>query len=125
MARQSFVQPSSTWYVYIIVPTLLFSSAFVSLTVPPFLLFIYFCLSQYEDDLGSQTIWWNKWEKFMFDTKLKIKDKSGEVKELAIWQMLQKIKRSKYPEVSEQEEEDSLPLQTMCGAIFDAILVHM
>jgi hypothetical protein len=61
----------------------------------------------------------------MFDTKLKIKDKSGEVKDLAIWQMLQKIKKSKYPDILEQEEEDSLPLQTMCGAIFDAILVHM
>jgi hypothetical protein len=61
----------------------------------------------------------------MFDTKLKIKDNSGVVRDLAVWQMLQKIQRSKYPEVSEQEEEDSLPLQTMCGAIFDAILVHM
>jgi hypothetical protein len=61
----------------------------------------------------------------MFDTKLKIKDEAGEVNELAIWQMLQKIKRSKYPDVTPQEEEDSLPLQTMCGAIFDAILVHM
>jgi hypothetical protein len=27
--------------------------------------------------------------------------------------------------ILQQEEKDSLPLQTMCGAIFDAILVHM
>ena len=80
---------------------------------------------QYEEDLSSQSIWWSKWEKFMFDTKLKIKGKTGDVKDVAVWEMLQKIKRSKYPDVTEQEEEDSLPLQTMCGAIFDAILVHM
>jgi hypothetical protein len=61
----------------------------------------------------------------MFDTKLKIRDQRGVVNDLATWQMLQKIKKVKYPEITEQEEEDSLPLQTMCGAIFDAILVHM
>lgn len=39
--------------------------------------------------------------------------------------MLQPIKKSKYPDITEEEEKVSLPLQTMCGAIFDAILVHM
>jgi len=39
--------------------------------------------------------------------------------------MLQPIKRSKYPDITEEEEKVSLPLQTMCGAIFDAILVHI
>jgi len=39
--------------------------------------------------------------------------------------MLQKIDRAKYPDITADEEELSLPLQTMCGAIFDAILVHM
>jgi hypothetical protein len=38
--------------------------------------------------------------------------------------MLQPIKKAKYPDITAQEEKDSLPLQTMCGAIFDAILVH-
>merc|ERR1712194_724137 len=56
--------------------------------------------------------------------KLKTKGKKGIEKKIP-YQMLQEIKKSKYPAVTEQEEADSLPLQTMCGAIFDAILVHM
>lgn len=39
--------------------------------------------------------------------------------------MLKKIKRAKYKEVTETEERISLPLQTMCGAIFDAILFYI
>ena len=39
--------------------------------------------------------------------------------------MLGKIKRSKYPAITMAEEAVSLPLQTLAGAIFDAILVHM
>lgn len=82
-------------------------------------------INMYEDDLSSQEIWWEKWSSFMFDTKLKIKGKGDVVQEQMPYQMLQKIKRSKYKAVTEEEEKDSLPLQTMCGAIFDAILVHM
>lgn len=82
-------------------------------------------INMFEDDLSSQEAWWKKWETFMFDTKLKIKDKTGAVSSQAPYEMLQKIKKKKYPEITEQEEADSLPLQTMCGAIFDAILVHM
>ena len=39
--------------------------------------------------------------------------------------MLQRIMRSKYPEITVEEEEISIPLQTVCLAIFDSILVHM
>ena len=39
--------------------------------------------------------------------------------------MLQKIKKSKYPAISAEEEAVSIPLQTLCQAIFDAILVHI
>ena len=39
--------------------------------------------------------------------------------------MLQKIKKSKYPAISTEEEAVSIPLQTLCQAIFDAILVHI
>ena len=60
----------------------------------------------------------------MFETPLKIKTTSG-VEEKIPYAMLQPIKKSKYPDITEQEEKDSLPLQTMCGAIFDAILVYM
>jgi hypothetical protein len=82
-------------------------------------------INMYEDDLSSIDVWWNKWESFMFDEKLPIKNKDGVVERQAPYEMLQKIKKAKYPEITAQEESDSLPLQTLCGAIFDAILVHM
>eukprot|EP00529_Nitzschia_sp_RCC80_P015217 CAMPEP_0113481874 /NCGR_PEP_ID=MMETSP0014_2-20120614/22631_1 /TAXON_ID=2857 /ORGANISM="Nitzschia sp." /LENGTH=701 /DNA_ID=CAMNT_0000375379 /DNA_START=94 /DNA_END=2199 /DNA_ORIENTATION=+ /assembly_acc=CAM_ASM_000159 len=82
-------------------------------------------INMYAGDLSTQDKWWSAWESFMFDDKVKIKGKSGEIEEKAPYEMLQPIKKAKYPEIEEQEEKDSLPLQTMCGAIFDAILVHM
>jgi hypothetical protein len=82
-------------------------------------------INMYEGDLNSQDMWWTKWESFMFDEKLPIKNKEGVVELKAPYEMLQTIKKAKYPSITEQEEADSLPLQTMCGAIFDAILVHM
>ena len=56
----------------------------------------------------------------MFDNKLSINGKSG-IEEKVPYEMLQPIKKAKYPDITVQEEKDSLPLQTMCGAIFDAI----
>ena len=81
-------------------------------------------INMYAGDLSTLDKWWKAWEKFMFDDKLKIKGKEG-VESKIPYEMLQPIKKAKYPEITEQEEKDSLPLQTMCGAIFDAILVHM
>lgn len=83
-------------------------------------------INMYEDDLSTQEIWWKSWEKFMFDTPLQIKNgKTGEVGSVVPYALLQPIKKSKYPEITSEEESDSLPLQTVCGAIFDAILVYM
>jgi hypothetical protein len=81
-------------------------------------------INMYGEDLSTMDKWWTAWEHFMFDEKLPIKGKNG-VEEKIPYQMLQPIKKAKYPEITTQEETDSLPLQTMCGAIFDAILVHM
>jgi hypothetical protein len=81
-------------------------------------------INMYDGDLSTMDQWWSAWEKFMFVTPLKIKGKEG-VEEKIPYSLLQPIKKAKYPDISEQEEKDSLPLQTMCGAIFDAILVHM
>lgn len=39
--------------------------------------------------------------------------------------MLSKIKRSKYPALTEDEERLSIPLQTLAQAIFDGVLVHI
>ena len=36
-----------------------------------------------------------------------------------------KVVRSRYPAITEAEEAVSIPLQLLCGAIFDATLVHM
>ena len=82
-------------------------------------------INMYNGDLGTQEKWWKAWQAFMFDQHVKIKGKDGKIVNKIPYQMLQPIKKSKYPKITEQEEIDSLPLQTMCGAIFDAILVHM
>mmetsp|Transcript_36293 Transcript_36293/g.55758 ORF Transcript_36293/g.55758 Transcript_36293/m.55758 type:complete len:629 (+) Transcript_36293:14-1900(+) len=81
-------------------------------------------INMYSGDLSSQQVWWGAWESFMFDESVAIK-KGSEVKNMIPYQMLSEIKKSKYPAITEEEEAVSLPLQTMCGAIFDAILVHM
>eukprot|EP00956_Cyclotella_meneghiniana_P002623 scaffold3075_cov62-Cyclotella_meneghiniana.AAC.6 len=81
-------------------------------------------INMYDGDLSTLDLWWSAWEKFMFDTALSIEDK-GEVTTNPVYKMLQPIKKAKYPDITEEEEKVSLPLQTMCGAIFDAILVHM
>mmetsp|Transcript_33231 Transcript_33231/g.61191 ORF Transcript_33231/g.61191 Transcript_33231/m.61191 type:complete len:527 (+) Transcript_33231:78-1658(+) len=81
-------------------------------------------INMYDGDLDTIDQWWSAWEAFMFDNTLEIKTKKG-LETKAPYQMLQPIKRAKYPDITEEEEKVSLPLQTMCGAIFDAILVHI
>jgi len=81
-------------------------------------------INMYAGDLSTLDKWWAAWEKFIFDDKVNIKSKNG-VETKIPYELLQPIKKAKYPDISEQEETDSLPLQTLCGAIFDAILVHM
>ena len=70
----------------------------------------------YEQEFSSLEDWWTQWKTFIFDT---------EVNGKPVYGLLQPIKRSKYPAISMAEEAVSLPLQTLAGAIFDAILVHM
>ena len=81
-------------------------------------------INMYDKDLSSLQKWYSEWLIFMFDTKLQIQTKKG-IEEKAPYEMLQPIKKSKYPDITEDEERVSLPLQTMCGAIFDAVLVHI
>lgn len=81
-------------------------------------------INMYGGDLSNLQLWWSAWETFMFDTPLTIQTKDGSLTEPP-YKMLQPIKKSKYPDITPEEEKVSLPLQTMCGAIFDAILVHM
>merc|ERR1711972_272289 len=44
---------------------------------------------------------------------------------MGVYSLLQKIKRSKYPAVTELEEAASLPLQVVLLGIFDAVLVNL
>ena len=61
--------------------------------------------------------WWGQWTRYMFETPLPNKKN--------VFSLLKPIPRAKYPELSEDDERVSLPLQVVSIAIFDAILVHM
>lgn len=81
-------------------------------------------INMYDGDLASVTLWWKQWTPFMFGNPLVIKTSEGNIEQKP-YEMLKPISRSKYPAITEDEEINSLPLQTLCGAIYDSILVHM
>ena len=75
-------------------------------------------------DLSTLDDWWVQWRNFMFNEIITVKV-HGEMKTTRVSAMISKIKRSKYPLITSEEEKISVPLQTLCLAIFDAILVNM
>lgn len=79
----------------------------------------------YANTFTSFAHWWEQWKEFMFDKTITKKANSGNIIETNVASMLLPIKRAKYPALTEEEERVSIPLSTMCAAIFDAILVHM
>jgi len=81
-------------------------------------------ISNYSGMLSDVPKWWAEWKSFMFDSQLEMTVKTG-VKTVRPCQLLTPILRSKYPAVTEEEEKISVPLQALCCAIFDAILVYM
>lgn len=78
----------------------------------------------YSEDLGSMQKWWKQWLEFYFKREITVKTKEGQ-ETTNIYKMIPMIKKAKYPSITEEEEAVSIPLETMCLAIFDAILVHM
>lgn len=80
-------------------------------------------INNYEGDLSTMEVWWEDWKKFMFATPLSVRTRSGSAVQRPV-DMLEPILRSKYPAVTEQEERLALPLQLLCQAIFDAVIVH-
>merc|ERR1719424_1160379 len=83
-------------------------------------------------DMTSRQRWWASWKAFMFQRKVMIEgggkraprgNKAGVATLPA--SLLRKIKRAKYPAVTAEEEAISIPLQTLCQAIFDAIPVYI
>lgn len=55
--------------------------------------------------------WWPLWLAFVFDDDAKVYDR------------FKKIPRAKYPALTEEEEKISIPLQTLCLAVFDTVLL--
>ena len=78
----------------------------------------------YDGNLSSLEGWWKQWLDFMFRKKVAVKDGDG-TREVVVRDMLPPIRHAKYPSISEEEQAISIPLQTVCIAIFDAILVNM
>eukprot|EP00051_Salpingoeca_urceolata_P029230 m.489313 g.489313 ORF g.489313 m.489313 type:complete len:519 (+) comp26601_c0_seq1:291-1847(+) len=80
-------------------------------------------INMYEGDLGSTEAWFGAWLEFMFNKEFHLAGQSGGATQRAV-DLLVPISKAKYPAVSEQEEAASLPLQVLCQAIFDAVMVH-
>lgn len=82
-------------------------------------------VSNYVAPLPNVPAWWTAWKAFMFEDKLEVPAKGGGSRLLRPCDLLTPISKAKYPAITDEEEAISLPLQALCLAIFDAILVHM
>lgn len=78
----------------------------------------------YDGSLNTINEWWESWIDFVFNQTVTV-ERNGITKILHVYEMFSKIKKSKYPSISIEEESISIPLQTVCLAIFDAILLYM
>ena len=74
-----------------------------------------------EDDIGDIPSWWKLWLRYMFDIPVRIR---GEYTSCT-FSLLQPIPRSKYPELTSEEEAVNCPLQALCLALFDAALTWL
>jgi len=81
-------------------------------------------MNNFEGDLSTTDVWWEQWKKFMFQDSLTVRTATGIAIQRPV-DMLEPIKKCKYPAVTEQEERLSIPLQILCQAIFDVIIVHL
>jgi len=83
-------------------------------------------INNYTGKMGSIVEWWPQWCDFMFSRELEVEGKVRDsLKKVRPCELLGAISRAKYPTISEEEEQCSLPLQCLCLAIFDAVVVHM
>eukprot|EP00457_Paulinella_chromatophora_P001294 gb/GEZN01001296.1/.p1 GENE.gb/GEZN01001296.1/~~gb/GEZN01001296.1/.p1 ORF type:complete len:878 (+),score=168.53 gb/GEZN01001296.1/:176-2809(+) len=82
-------------------------------------------INNYAAELGSTEDWFKQWKAFMFDTELDLVGEDGAVEKKKPVQLLSPISAAKYPALTKDEEEMSLPLQTSYQAIFDATMVHI
>lgn len=80
-------------------------------------------INAYTADMSTPEKWWASWLTFIFDTIVTVKSKKGEVTE-PICDLLIPIKKAKYEAITLEEEEVSIPLQTLCLALFDRVLLY-
>jgi len=81
-------------------------------------------INNYLGDLSTLEVWWESWKRFMFLEPLSVRTSDGVLVRRPC-QMLEPIPRSKYPAITEEEERLAIPLQILCQAIFDAVMVHL
>jgi len=81
-------------------------------------------INNYGVEMRDLQSWFEQWFHFMFQSEVCVKSKQG-VESRRVCTLLQPIKRSKYPTVTQEEEAISIPLQVLALAVFDAILVHV
>ena len=72
-------------------------------------------------ETGDPSTWWAVWRRYMFATPVNVRGCVFPCPFL----ILQTIPRAKYPALSEAEEALSIPLQVLCLALFDVVLVHL
>lgn len=80
-------------------------------------------INNYDGDLSSKEVWWEKWKSFMFQETVTTRTRIGVVVQRPV-EMLEPIMKNKYPAVTEEEERLAIPLQLLCQAIFDSVVVH-
>lgn len=78
----------------------------------------------YSTPMDSPAEWWQQWRDFMFRAVVSVKTKGGSATK-HVYELLDPISPEKYPAITPVEAAVSLPLQTLCLAIFDATLTHM
>lgn len=82
-------------------------------------------INVYEGDMSSMNSWFTSWIYFIFKESTNTKSRDGSIQTKKIFELFPKISKAKYPAITEEEESISIPLQVLCLAIFDCILVHM
>jgi hypothetical protein len=84
-------------------------------------------INSYDLELPSQQDWWIKWIKFMFHTQIQIYSEDNRKKPppQSVFTLIEPIHRSKYPALTAEEQEISVPLQILCLAILDAIFLQI
>jgi len=82
-------------------------------------------INLYGGEVAPLEKWYENWIGFIFDIDVVSKNKQGETTTTKVYQRFRPIEQKKYPKITKEEERISLPLQTLCLAIFDSILIHI